>query len=453
MNVYHAANTTNLHVHGLHVSPFKATDGRDSDNIFLNVLPVGQQLPPYCSMDQIREGGTRFNFQLPDDHPSGTFWYHAHKHGSTAQQVGNGLVGPLIVEDKPGVMPSYIANAPEDILLIQLRGLTQDTPAPSDSGGTPQLVLVDPAGTGGGTRNPTITMAPGEVRRWRIINAAPRADTFVSLNLTDVDGDEALEVYQIAFDGITYERRIEVDTKNNGAPWENPAALAPGNRTDFMVRVPSDAKAGNFRLTALQVPGDVLHGVQAMSRAASQQASEEMSLNIVIAGDPVQDEWSEDPTLPGGGPLTAPIEENEIVKERSVDFYLNLDTTPIDHTIDGQRFDNEVKQTMKLDMAERWTVTNQNTFTHPFHIHVNPFFVTHLNGVDLAALPDDDPRKPLMRWQDTMAIPVAAKNGVPPPGSFTMVSRFVKFTGQYVIHCHILEHEDLGMMQKVEVVA
>ena len=121
--------------------------------------------------------------------------------------------------------------------------------------------------------------------------------------------------------------------------------------------------------------------------------------------------------------------------------------------INDKEFDGEAKQTMKLGTAERWHVTNRNNFTHPFHIHVNPFFVTHINGVDLSALPEDDPRRSLRRWQDTMAIPTAAQNDMNPPGSFTMLSRFVRFTGKFVIHCHILEHEDQGMMQAVEVVS
>ncbi len=446
MNTYHASNSTNLHTHGLHVDPFKATDGRDSDNIFLTITPKDQDIPPGCHMTELRDVEAKFNFQLPADHPSGTFWYHAHKHGSTAQQVANGLVGPLIVPDKPGVMPSYIENAPEDILLIQMRGIEKDTPDPSneDNKGKPHLVLVDPSGQGGGTLDPTITMRPGEVRRWRVINAAPRADTFVSLNLAGVDGGEALEVYQIAFDGITYDRRIEIDTTNNGAPWENPAALAPGNRTDFMVRVPPDAAAGRLQLVALQLPNAMIEGPQAK---ASAPPSTEMTLDIVIAGDPVDAEWSDDPALPGGGPLVAPIDPAEVVYDREVEFFLEFKVQPTKFMIDRQEFDGSVLQPpMKLGTAERWTVTNRNTFTHPFHIHVNPFFVTHLYGEEL---PEGHP---LRRWQDTMAIPVAAAHGVDPAGSFTMLSRFVRFTGKYVIHCHILEHEDEGMMKAVEVV-
>ena len=448
MNQFHASNSTNFHTHGLHVNPYKATDGRDSDNIFLTVVPKGQQIPPSCQMGEIREAKAAFNFELPDDHPSGTFWYHAHKHGSTAQQVGNGLAGPIIVRDKPGVMPSYIENAPEDILIVQLRDIVTDTPNPDDGGGTPHLVLVDPSGQGGGTKNPEIVMRPGEVRRWRIINAAPKADTFVSLNLTGVGGGEALDVFQIAYDGITYDKRIKIDTTNNGLPWENPAALAPGNRTDFMVRVPKDSAEGELQLVALQLPNLMKRAMMGDAVVADEPPhSDAMELTIRIKGEPIDAEWSDDPTLPGGGPLVAPIDPATVVRDRELEFFLDFKANPTRFMIDREEFDGEVKQTMTLGTAERWHVSNRNTFTHPFHIHVNPFFVTHINGVELV---EDDP---LRRWQDTMAIPSAGTHDVNPPGSFTMLSRFVRFTGKFVIHCHILEHEDQGMMQAVEVVS
>lgn len=438
INIFHASNTTNLHTHGLHVSPEKASDGRDSDNIFLSIVPEGQQVPAKCDSADIRKASADFNFELPRDHPSGTFWYHAHKHGSTAQQVANGLVGPLIVRDRPGDMPSYIENAKEQILMIQMRGLDSDAQEPRQSGGEPQLVLVNEDGKGGGELEPVIELPRGAVRRWRIINAAPRADTFVDLNITNPDGAPALELYQIAYDGITFDRRIPVDTSNDGGPWENPVALAPGNRTDLMIRVPLDAPAGEYRLTADRLDADLLHAAAAIPDGNLKK----MTLTIRILDETEEDDWSDNDALPGPGPLLKPI--NEVDGLRVVRFFLDLSATPLEYLIDGAAFDGEVKQEMKLGTAEQWTVENLNEFTHPFHIHVNPFLVTHINEREL---PEGDP---LRRWQDTVALPPAGSDGS--VGSVTMVSRFVRFTGKFVIHCHILEHEDQGMMQAVRVV-
>ncbi|MCG6903565.1 MAG: multicopper oxidase domain-containing protein [Rhodobacter sp.] len=437
MNAFHAANTTNFHTHGLHVSPEKSADGNyDSDNVFLNVTPKAQEVPdnPHCANDDLRRGGTWYKFELPEYHPSGTFWYHAHKHGSTARQVGNGLSGPLIVNDPPGFMPSYIENAREDVFMIQLRDLTEDSSSPSKSIADLMLVLAAPEG--GGFKSPTIVMRPGEVRRWRFINAAPRSDGFISLNVASDDPIKP-ELWQIAFDGITLKKRVRVNPANRGDPWDNHAALAPGNRTDFMVRIPRDSPEGELRLMALQPALNQLHEV-------SEPTANELEMTIRVTGDPVDDEWSDSDELPDPGPLLRPISPSEIVRDRDIVFNLDSSSGTSRFMINDMEFDGEVKKSFKLGTAERWQLQNVNDFTHPFHIHVNPFFVTHIRGKELA---EDDPRR---RWQDTIALPTGNADRV---GEVTVLSRFVKFTGAFVIHCHILSHEDLGMMQKVEVIA
>ncbi|MEM7256796.1 MAG: multicopper oxidase domain-containing protein [Pseudomonadota bacterium] len=134
MNSEHGLNTTNLHPHGLHVSPdFDSTGKYFSDNVFVSLVPEGQVVE--CESDKAHGqehhgmpmhyvwGSAKYRFELPADHMSGTFWYHAHKHGSTASQVGQGLAGPLIVEDPPGTLPEYIEQANEKILVLGNRGL------------------------------------------------------------------------------------------------------------------------------------------------------------------------------------------------------------------------------------------------------------------------------------------------------------------------------------------
>ncbi|MCF2904260.1 multicopper oxidase domain-containing protein [Octadecabacter sp. CECT 8868] len=127
---------------------------------------------------------------------------------------------------------------------------------------------------------------------------------------------------------------------------------------------------------------------------------------------------------PGAGLI--PFDDTELPK-REIDFTRN-------QTINREAFDGELKQTMTLGTAEAWTVGNNTQVMHVYHIHVNPFFITHING---EALPEGSP---LARWQDTLGGDVGFK------------TRFEKFTGSFVIHCHVLPHEDNGMMQIVEVV-
>ena len=97
-----------------------------------------------------------------------------------------------------------------------------------------------------------------------------------------------------------------------------------------------------------------------------------------------------------------------------------------------------ITQTVPLNSVEEWTVYNMNAVGHPFHIHVNPMYVIKING---------QPVTPF--WCDTLALPIG---GTPAnPTSITFRSRFRDFTGPYVMHCHMLAHEDLGMMQGVTV--
>lgn len=123
-NNLHGLNTTNLHTHGLHVSPTTDSTGEfDADNVFVSVVLEGQivMCDDSCGSDvktRFRWRKANYRFELGDDHPSGRFWYHAHKHGSTASQVGDGMAGPLIVQDKPGRMPEYIEQALEKIFMI-----------------------------------------------------------------------------------------------------------------------------------------------------------------------------------------------------------------------------------------------------------------------------------------------------------------------------------------------
>ena len=435
-NTFHGSNITNFHTHGLHVAPdVDPISGRDSDNIFLRVTPPDQEVP--CSKTGLRIGGTEFNFSIPETHPPGTFWYHAHKHGSTAQQVANGLAGPLIVRDPDGFMPDYIANAKEDIFMIQQRNLTEDSE--DGKGGDLRVVLADP--DGGGEVDPTMVLRPGEIRRWRFINAAPSADAFVSLNFDG--GENAPELWQIAFDGLTLPERRKIDPSDDSDPWVNPAAMAPGNRMDVLVRVPGGIKPGSYQVAVNKADESVLH--EGHAQGGLLKAASPVGLNIVVEGDPVEDTWSDDPTLPGPGQPDISLEE--AADTWKAEFFLNTKTGAA--MINNKSFDGDVHKTMKLGTVEEWTVENKNPFTHPFHIHVNPFLVTHIDGVELAM---DDP---LRRWQDTLALPVSKKDadGNVVNGSVKFLSRYTRFTGKFVIHCHILRHEDEGMMQAVEVVS
>jgi FtsP/CotA-like multicopper oxidase with cupredoxin domain len=160
---------------------------------------------------------------------------------------------------------------------------------------------------------------------------------------------------------------------------------------------------------------------------------ERIVLNIEIAGDPVDHLWSDDPTLPTP---SLPEFDDTPLPRRVIDFQGGFN-------VDGEQYSGEVKHVMQRGTAEEWTIENSTNAVHAHHIHVNPFLITHINGVELTR---GDPRR---RWQDTVALPFSTNDG---PGTITYKTRFETFTGKFVIHCHVLRHEDRGMMQTVEVV-
>lgn len=402
-NIPHGLRTTNLHTHGLHVSPNVDSSGMfDADNVFLNVTPAGQ-VNTACTVANHRDGEARYRFEIPADHPAGTFWYHAHKHGSTNQQVSRGLAGPMIIRDRPGTMPPYIEAAKERIFMLTRSG------------------AIEMGLDGTRTTNPMIALKKGAVERWRIINADPGRDSFLRLTLPS----NSIELWQIAFDGLTLNKRVLVDPTNNSDPWINHAALAPGNRTDFMVRVPKSTPTGEILVEAERATGPGMHAPDMAL------ASRPVDITIDILDEETDDVWSENDWLPGSGLPTfsaLPAKTREIRLDIGV--------------IDNEKYDGKVKQEMLLGDEESWTIFNDHSSTHPFHIHVNPFFVTQINGVPL------DETDPLRRWQDTIAVPPSLGE----QGSVQFYTRFETFTGEFVLHCHILGHEDAGMMQKVRVV-
>lgn len=402
MNRPHGLNTTNLHTHGLHVSPTTDSTGEfDADNVFVSVVPADQQVA--CAGDHgghhsnYRFGRNSYRFEIPDDHASGTFWYHAHKHGSTADQVDDGLAGALIIEDPVGYMPSYIENAVEKILFITNR----------------EVLLV--SADGNVEASPTITMQPGEVQRWRVINGTGNGTDYAFVR-PSIDN---LDMHLIAYDGLAQFKRVPVDYENEDEPWLNPSALSSGNRADFIVRAPAEGSAR---------PSDGIFS--AVGRLFGEAITRYIDIEIVVEGDAVDREWSDADQLPGPGP-SLPMFDNTQLPTRELAFTGNM-------TIDREAFDGEMKQTFKLGTSEDWTVSNRTGALHVYHIHVNPFLVTEINGVALS------PNDPLYRWQDTL--------GVPMSGSVGFKTRYETFTGKFVIHCHVLPHEDQGMMQIVEVV-
>lgn len=390
MNIPHDFNTSNLHMHGFHVSP----EG-NSDNIFLHVEPGETQV---------------YEFAIPADHPTGTYFYHPHKHGSVTVQVFSGMAGMVIIEGGIDELPE-IQAARE--VLFRLNEVMQN-----DQGGVPDYTAKNafrPAWRRmpvNGEMRPTFRIRPGEVQRWRVVNAGVAWTTPLRI--------EGHSQHSLALDGINFPQVVEVPSQ----------VLAPGNRYDFLL---VGGAPGTYRI--LKDPyqqANPLFGPIAMT-------PEVELATLIVEGEPVV--MSLPTVLPT--PASLPdITDDEITGKRTIDYATQFDkggpsaAFPDNYTVDGFRFDaNAPGQVVPLGAVEEWTVRSVVADTeHPFHIHINPFQVVAING---------NPVPP--RWQDTVILPMG--------GSVTLRTRFLDFTGRFVHHCHMLAHEDLGMMQNVEVVA
>ena len=361
---------TNLHMHGFHVSP-----DSPADNVLMEIA-AGESF--------------QYVYDIPANHPGGTYWYHPHFHGDSNEQVFGGMAGAVIIEGDIDQVPG-IAGLPGRLLVLQATEFEADgslTPPDQRQQGK-FLRLVN------GQLNPTLTIRPGETQRWRILNAS--ANIFFRLGLGNNE-----PMHQVASDGNTLR---EVWTRDE-------IVLGPAERADVLIQGPPPGEyvlvARNFSLGATTEPEVVL-------------------ATLVSQGEPVE-----------GAPLPTMLLPFDDLRQAAVDLRreMHFQVGPNKFfAIDGKQFDmDRVDITAQLNTTEEWEIFNDSDVFHPFHIHINPFQVIAING------------RPVERYGYEDTIPL------PPHGSVTMRTRFLDFTGRFVFHCHILAHEDAGMMGIIEVV-
>jgi FtsP/CotA-like multicopper oxidase with cupredoxin domain len=379
-------DTTNLHTHGLHVSP-----QGDSDNVFRTVAP-GQQ--------------ARYLYRLPADHPTGTFWYHPHHHGSVADQVFGGLFGALVVA--PPEAPDPL---PERVLIVSDTTLTSDGEVARAStqqvmaGREGELVLVN------GQLRPRIDVGRGSAQRWRVVNAC--TSRFLRLQLDD---------HTWGFLG--YDGQALGEPEGRGI-----VVLAPGNRADLLL---SPSEPGTFTLRTLGHD----RGGMGMMGSGKSRPSEEIPLATVRVEAQAKGEAAPSAlasTGSSGFPTAVDLRTATVGRLRTVTFTMGMGMGfrgGMVFGFDGRRFDaGRVDQAVVLGSVEEWTLVNASPMDHPFHLHVWPMQVVAADDLDPSGRPD---------WRDVVIVPAR--------GQATVRIQFTGFGGRTVYHCHVLDHEDQGMM-------
>lgn len=410
-------NTTNLHVHGLHVSPVG-----NSDNVMIALVP-GQQF--------------QFEIKIPKDHPAGTYWYHPHVHGSTAIQVSNGMAGALIIRGDIDKVPAIKAAQEKIFVIQQIPYVINDQTKlgqvePGDVvDGLPVFVpgvweKMQRRFTLNGEVEPTVQMRPGEVQRWRFIHAGFRAKLQLKLVRRDpkTGVEETLPQYLIALDGITtgsIDPVAEVE-------------LHPAYRADVLVRATDNA--GNYLPEGTYWLVDGNQDAKAVSRNLAR---------IVVKGSRVSMALPTGQELAPLAPLSD-IQDHEITGHQTAVFELRVDSVPPMGLINGKTFDpNAPPRRLLLSGVDHWEVSAPThpgdprfaTEGHPFHIHVNPFQCT----IKLKGLNGEKEKRV---WKDTIFVEAGE--------TMQLRTRYERYIGVFMVHCHILDHGDFGMMEAMEIV-
>lgn len=365
------AEPTNLHSHGLFVSPIGISD---------NVLRV---MKPNTDNDVVLE--------LPDDVEPGTYWYHSHLHGRTEEQVFAGLAGVFVVDGLQQRLPPELRDIPHHVVAmkdLQVKDRAIVTTNIDSNAPTTRTV--------NGLIDPVLTARTNQTTMLRLANIS--ADIWYRLHL-----------------GGTQFRVIAEDANPVAEVWTaDELVLPPGKRYDVLVRWPA---SGTHELRTLPFNNG----------PAGDNYPERRLATINVTGDPVADvAW------PTSVAPASPLLTDEVDRTRQLVFSENTKTNQF--YIDGKQFDaTRVDVAAKLGTTEEWTIKNISEEAHPFHIHVNDFIVTSVNG------------KPYQARSEQDVVPL------PPNGEVKIRMHFNRFVGTYVFHCHILAHEDNGMMGIVDV--
>ena len=330
---------TNLHFHGMVVSPLGA-----ADNVLGMLAKPGDTL--------------HYEVDIPRDHPTGLFWYHPHPHGESDRQIEDGMSGAIIVDGGP------VRGVAERVLVFRHR---------------------DSVWTINGAPWPTIAIAPGERQFWRMVNAS--SNDFLDLA---IDG-QSWEV--IALDGVAL----------STARSQDHVVVPPAGRLEAIVTGPSLTTVLRTRGFDTGPDGDPQPAAvlaQVIPSGASRAHEVDLS-----RGQPVRVQYQSDPEA--------------IVRftEDDLGFYIN-----------GRRFDpaDGPRFTVHVGSFAHWRIVNETKEVHPFHIH----------QVHFLTLPDSV-------WLDTVDVPPNATLDV------VLDARNPVIRGLSVFHCHIIRHEDKGMMAKV----
>lgn len=504
VNSPHCFNGTNMHTHGLWINP-----AGNSDNVLISINPTVS---------------FQYEYNIPADHPAGTFWYHPHRHGSTAIQVASGMAGALIIQgtrqptkDQPGDLDLLLTSSANQTFKERTMVFQQIQygcyTKPTKPGEKPVLkmdangaYLCDPGdvgeildysgfGPGGWSKSGRYTSIngavqpffadakAGQIERWRMVHAGVRDS--INLKVVQLKGqplqgpilaaDEQkllqnactgaiVPQHQIAADGLTL---AAIDTTEV-------SVFQPGYRWDTLMMFPEggqycvidDAAAASANVDQTPSEPQLLGIVQVADAAGpvtstlAQQLIQSAKVNI---SPDMQNAVISD--LQAGLRLRHFVPHQDLPEtpnKQYLEFNIDTSASPVRFEIDGEPYQpGRIDRELILGNTDEWILTSKLA-SHPFHIHVNPFQVVAVldpNGKDVSTydavddfdttkkFPDPQYRGLKGKWKDTLWV----KNALGKSYKVIVRTKYQRYIGDFVLHCHILDHEDQGMMQNVRI--
>lgn len=403
--------SVNLHFHGTNVSPKCG-----SDEVIHTLVNSGDSF--------------QYTIKFPADEPPGLYWYHPHVHTLSETALLGGASGVIEVEGIANLQPA-VSGLPERILVVRDQSV-QSNPVPGKGPQPSWDISLNYVPVSYPQEKPAvIQMHAGQQEFWRVTNAS--ANTIADLQVKYDNKAQDLQV--VALDGVPTGSQ---DGKRQGTiVTEKDILLPPGGRAEFIVTAPSaEVAKAQFVTEAIDIghssAGD-LDPKRVLASIENVTAPLDLPKTPKRSGPPNKQRFE--------NLADAKVTNSRLLYFSQVGFSLFF------ITVDGQDpkpFDpnNPPAITTTRGAVEEWTIENRTPELHEFHIHQIHFLVTAVNGKKI--------RRNKQQFYDTYQVPYWVGGG--PYPSITAKLDFRGATvGDFVYHCHILKHEDRGMMAIIRV--
>jgi FtsP/CotA-like multicopper oxidase with cupredoxin domain len=413
------ASSVNIHYHGTNTSP-----ACHSDEVIHTLINSGQKFT--------------YKIAFPTDEPPGLYWYHPHVHGIAEAAVQGGASGAIVVEGIENIQPD-VAGLPERILIVRDQNVAG---SPMPGGAVPSwdlslnyVPIAYPA-----LVPAVIHMRYGQKQLWRVSNSS--ADTILDLQVTFDGAPQSLLL--TGLDGVPVDSQD--GTRQGSLIPVTHLRLPPASRMEFILTGPSaSVKSAQFSTQAIVTgPFGDNDTARVLANIVASANSDNDSISSVpqVSGPPWKPRFSDLATAP-------------VTATRRLYFSENDTQTQFFITVDGQTpapfaADNPPAVVTTQGSVEDWIIENRAKENHEFHFHQIHFLVQGQEDFEANG------SQPVIAIQGQLMdmIEVPYWDGIA-GHPFPRVRLRMDFrgpdVGDFVYHCHILNHEDQGMMAIIRV--